>query len=863
MSETNDGISLLAALKGAKFDASLITTFNATLPFYEEVVLRRLQAAESRHNVVLMDSVQCARSWATPSLRPRLAGSAYALIPMAAPGAFHPKICLLASKKRCALFIGSHNLTLSGFGFNREVTTYIDVGPDADPAHKLVLSHVWSLIREWLRTQEDKLAPSVLEAAHRIGELVPQATGVESKLSDIRLLGQSNSGPSLLEQLDRAMPAMPERVVVTGAFFDTQHALLKSLEARWPGAAIKVIIDPKTVALGGRPKGLRSQFVDARELWSEQAAHYLHAKALLLDFGGSHMLVAGSANPSRPAWLGGERANFEAMLVRPNLELASSRFARDLALGFSAPAMDDSELRAIPITHQESENDDETPSAPVRIVALAAGTSKVMIPRSESEEFAEFVVHMEDGSHTAPAALERSEDREAIAELGEKAPAVRWLELSGRSGRLLRIIVHHDDALSRGVARSYRTALRDALAGLDFSGANIESLIQQIEKAIFDDPEQVVLPPSSIGRPGSSKQTTTAPVRPASLAVHIGETASTRNSRRKRLLQSGSLLEVLDALIYRLGQGLPKSAASITESQPLSEEELVGTEHEEATQEPVAPLPLQAVDAVRKRLKQVVSRMIKQLKAAQNETRPDLRAAKTRTCAVQLVAVLSLVREFRRLRHLPQWRQVGGFIDSETRQDLLSQSMVILFGRSQGIACDVRADDSEVQEFEELGQVRALLAWLAWDIGHSLLKRIEPMAQKAKKDHLVAAYAYLYELLPAIAVDEEDAMQLSSSVRMTNTPTADEGANGENWLNYHFKIGWEVATAPAAAYPDQEGIKAGDLMYVPYSNPPQFSVVIDVTAQDICLSELDRERRFTRFAWRPESQDRALLQASG
>lgn len=133
MGDTNDDISLLAALKGAKFEASLVTTFNATLPFYEEVVLRRLQAAESRHDVVLMDAVQCARSWATPSLRPRLAGSAYALIPMLAPGSFHPKICLLASKKRCVVFIGSHNLTLSGFGFNRKVTTCIDVRLTATP----------------------------------------------------------------------------------------------------------------------------------------------------------------------------------------------------------------------------------------------------------------------------------------------------------------------------------------------------------------------------------------------------------------------------------------------------------------------------------------------------------------------------------------------------------------------------------------------------------------------------------------------------------------------------------------------------------------------------------------------------------
>ncbi|WP_431112476.1 hypothetical protein [Variovorax paradoxus] len=850
MPETNDDISLLAALKGAKFEASLVTTFNATLPFYEEVLLRRLQAAESRHNVVLMDAVQCARSWATPSLRPRLAGATYALIPMAAPGAFHPKICLLASKKRCVLFIGSHNLTLSGFGFNHEVTTHIDVRPDSDPAHKLVLSHIWSLIREWLRTQEGVLAPSVLEAAHRIGELIPQADGAQSKLSDIRLLGQSNSGPSLLEQLDRAIPAVPKRVVLTGAFFDTQHAFLKALEARWPGASIKVIIDPKTVQLGGRPTGLRSQFVDARKLWAQKADRYLHAKALLLDFGDSQMLVAGSANPSRPAWLGGSRVNFEAMLVRPSIEVASSSFASDLAQGFTAPAMDSADLRAIPISHQDDENDADAPGAPVRIVALAPGTSAVLIPARDALGFAEFVMHLQDGSHTAPARLRHSEDGGAIVELGDRASEVRWLELSGLGGKLLRVIVHHDAALVGGVVRSHRAALQDALASLDFSGANIESLILQIEAAIFDDPEQVVSPPAASARPGAGGQAHIASARPESLAVHIGEGASGRKIQKKRLLQAGSLLDVLDALFYRLGQGLPRSAGSAPGKPSVSEEELVGNEDEEASQEPPAALSQQAVQAVRKRLKQVVGRMIKRLKAAQSEANPDARAAKTRTGVVQLVAVLSLVREFRRIRHLPQWRRMGGFIDAETRQELLSQSMMILFGRAQGIARDVHAKDGESDEVVELGQVRALLAWLAWDVGHSLLKRIEPMAPKATKDSLVATYAYLYDLLPAIAVDDEDTAQLASSVRMTTTPTADESAHGESWLTHHITAGLEVATAPATTYLDREGIKTGDLMHVPHSSPPRFSVVVNANAQEIYLSELDAERRFTRFAWR-------------
>ena len=44
-----DSISILDIVKRGGYEASLITSFNATLPFYEEVVLRRLVAAGARH----------------------------------------------------------------------------------------------------------------------------------------------------------------------------------------------------------------------------------------------------------------------------------------------------------------------------------------------------------------------------------------------------------------------------------------------------------------------------------------------------------------------------------------------------------------------------------------------------------------------------------------------------------------------------------------------------------------------------------------------------------------------------------------------------------------------------------------------
>lgn len=81
----SDGISLFEIIKRGGYEASLITTFNATLPFYEEVVLRKLVSAGCRRNVVLMDRQQCALAWDSEASRPRLAGYAYTLLPVGVP----------------------------------------------------------------------------------------------------------------------------------------------------------------------------------------------------------------------------------------------------------------------------------------------------------------------------------------------------------------------------------------------------------------------------------------------------------------------------------------------------------------------------------------------------------------------------------------------------------------------------------------------------------------------------------------------------------------------------------------------------------------------------------------------------------
>ena len=83
-------ISIIEEIKKGGYEASLITTYNAYLPFYEEVVLRKLIGQGAQHNVVLMDAAQC--TYSVDHHPPRLAGRQYSLVPIASPGAFHPKV---------------------------------------------------------------------------------------------------------------------------------------------------------------------------------------------------------------------------------------------------------------------------------------------------------------------------------------------------------------------------------------------------------------------------------------------------------------------------------------------------------------------------------------------------------------------------------------------------------------------------------------------------------------------------------------------------------------------------------------------------------------------------------------------------
>lgn len=834
-----DAISILDIVKQGGYEASLITSFNATLPFYEEVVLRRLVAAGARHNVVLMDAAQCAQSFLSEASRPRIAGHAYTLVPMRCGGAFHPKIFILAGPKKASILIGSHNVTLSGFGYNREVTNWIDVNGAKDAEGVAALADAWHLIEHWIELQRPYLPAQVVDAAMAFSNFVQPLTqrGKAGGMSGI--LGQTPGGKTLWSQILPSLPSNVNRIAVVGAFFDAKCDFVRAVEGQWPLAEVVVAIDPETVQLSADVSHLRSRFVDARQVWEQPAMTYLHAKALYFEGDSTAVLVSGSANPSWPAWMTTDgHGNTEAIMVRTGALATATADSMGILESFAHATLDAAALEQV-AARTRAEVALPRPLAEVLCVGVADPDGDMITLQTPSGMAFESAIAMGASADDQwNAIIVGSTAIQTRIRVEGQLVDVRSLLLQTIDhGPALRVVVHHPAVLS-GLGRTKRqAALREALGALGSGETDVERLIAIFEKVIFSEDVSSNLQTSSGGR-RSQPTGNDLPDRPESLAVHVADMP--RQRKKTRLLKSGDLAYLLDVLIRRLGLDLPVSVGS-TDSQGRTEEESVGKDDdaEPASAQIVSGLTdIEIAAIVTRKSRLLIRRMVEQLElAAKDENR-------VATATVQLVAVLGVVRELRRLRNAARWRIRPSFVDEKDRRNLLDRAMAYLFGNGSMLLSKLLAQSDE--PVEEVSHLRSLLLWLAWDLGEELTDRISPLLEKEHATRQIHANAILYELLPVVATDQDGVMELERSMQLTSAQTAEEGARATAWLTRHLGTGRQIAEASQGADRDSSNFRVGGLAAVPGANPRRLRVVTAMSFSEVSLWEFDGQRTFDR-----------------
>lgn len=828
----SDQISIIDIAERTGYGASLITTFNASLPFYEEMILRRLRANGCRQNVVLMDAAQCSSAWDSLATRPRNAGYDYTLIPIRNSAAFHPKIAIFAGRKRASILIGSHNLTLAGFGYNRELTNLIELSGENREATGSILSDIWRSLVTWLESASGYCPTELIQEALSLQKHTKPFLNENATDNSAIFLSQTAGEEGLFAKLKNAVTFEVRRVLVIGAFFDENLAFLKTIRLTWPGAEIVVGIHPETVYLPILYVDPQTRFVDIATLWAEDRGRYIHAKAVYIEgLEEQKIFISGSANPSGPGWgLRSVVANTEAMI------LLKGRHAYEALIKTGLDGLFD--LAAIPAGTLD------TTAAKASQLRITTQPSAPLILIGTSDAEARRVTVKFQNAHLVTNVLPLSADEEILsiqstftAEgsnieiiMAEDTGAIRSLLLRNELTAIARVIIHHTAIVSAGSKSSKQHQIRAALAEMGDSGTDISRLIEQVSAVIFSG--EVTKHAASMKRSTVPPDKTNDKNRPESLSMSADDIANQR--RKRKLLEGGDLGYLLDLMIRRLH--IPKASC------PKTIGDAAGGNPEEGQDADIAVPSIAAHEgkaiakAVFAKSRSLINKMVNReaLAAAEPERITEMLA--------QLTAVLAIVKELRHLEMQGRWRDKEfALVDPNAMYKLMTNSMFYLFSSSHAIWNEVENQDIGT---EELKSLNVLLSWLAWEIGYDYKQVVPPVWTYEDLDSYnfaLAGNGYIGKLFPRLVADDLS-KSLEMAVFSTINPGPKDRADANAWLDRSLGLGRTLrlgnSTEPAER---SKGFRIGEFAYVPDHVDP-WTVVLAVDDKLVKVWDFEEEQ---------------------
>lgn len=800
--------SLLDHIAESGFRSSVFTTYSCYFPFYEEVVLRRLIAAGCTHNVLMVDATRCAEAFAVEELRPRRAGRDYTLIPVKVGGAFHPKLFLRFGKSKGSLLVGSHNVTLSGFGLNDEVTNIFRLEGAALRAAGGPLREAFDYLAGFIPAN----LPDVVEAFEGVKLDVPWLDGpLGTGSQDRQLLTASSAGPDLWSKVTLLIPKDVTTAFIGGPFFDPALALVRRFQRE---------VRPKRLVIGIDPESVEIDPVEAAKLngveWvniagvpaipqrRDGASRYLHAKIFWFTNKHEELLVTGSANPSVAAFFAAPDARNAEAVVADRRKGAAALLGMEALLG--APAVTATAWNAVTARRKAALPADAEESRRIYIATPTPTGFVVQEPLAVG-----LVLH---GAGDMDVPLGEAIVREAaVIDTAEAVrDGARYLEARSPEEHTL-VVVHRTEDIARNLGGDTRKALRQALGALEEDPTQLDALLKLTEKVIFDSDDVVrTTPLRPATAPGGNQQAAPAPT---SLALDAAGRRS--SSRRTRSLASGDIVVLLDALMRRLGEGLATSASP----RPRSEEEEIGADDEEGGELAREAPDLEVLaKACRGKVRRLIKRMEGQFELA---AAPD----RARRGIVQLAAVLGVIRTLRFVEQRPEWKRMHHELVDRTDEWDLLQSAVVAVAWGLGALAPRAFAEADGEGFAELSMVVGLLAWLAWDVETD----IGVASQRGGLQGLEDEQWYAIQLLAALSewlVGDGIAWSiLEESVARTPRFRVDP----ERWLDVH-RTALEAFAAVAAA-PDAHGktgrlVRPGDLAVLHSREAPRVRVVLDV-----------------------------------
>lgn len=307
-----NSISLFKDLARTGFHTSIVTTYSVDAAFYDGSLHHRLRAYGSDNNILMADANMLQRAIAeTPESFGR-AGTAYALLPISVPGAFHPKITIRLGSDAGCVVVGSANATAAGWGRNREIVGQFEwwrKRSDGDEiANRQLIRKAFDYVSTWLREAGLEAVKRKLDLIERDAAWLFETEANEGpvELNDGTLVDllceDASGGPGILSRIVELVGgAAATRLVVLSPYWDANLEGLLGLNAALNPETTTIALSAHTPEFPVDQLHRIPQVSFAGVFDGNDGARFIHAKIFVIETEEWDHVIYGSANCSDDA----------------------------------------------------------------------------------------------------------------------------------------------------------------------------------------------------------------------------------------------------------------------------------------------------------------------------------------------------------------------------------------------------------------------------------------------------------------------------------------------------------------------------------------------------------------------------------
>ena len=277
--------------KSKKYDIALLTTFNLELSFFERSILNKLYDNGTRKISIFADSKEYIK--ALNEVEFSYIGNRYVVTPVEMNSSFHPKVILLLGKNKARLFVGSCNLTTSGYYINNEISNMIDYDID----HSENLSLIQDAMNFFLELNEktDKRDNELIQKI----KILPYYRVEANINNDLKLIHNINK--SIIEQSKELIKDKVKEIDIAVPYYDPEALALKEIKELYPDSKIKLYIQNERntfpeVYKDSYEVNLYNKFID------NKSYHFYHGKVFRFITDNESYVLYGSANCTNAAF---------------------------------------------------------------------------------------------------------------------------------------------------------------------------------------------------------------------------------------------------------------------------------------------------------------------------------------------------------------------------------------------------------------------------------------------------------------------------------------------------------------------------------------------------------------------------------